>query len=358
MAVKLCRTAIGARPRPSAGRSPATHRPDWPSRRAAGSCSDGTPPPARGATGIWRHAGHSGRNITGPNRRHPRCSRIGVLRRRQPLVHLVAELPDLIRQVLARRRSGDERNHRLTVSLPPASSAALQQWRSCHQMALGGRSAVLSRNCPELRQFSCHARTAYRLLLSGRSIVTIRRKVQVNRIRTASLVLLLASFASLHPSPAQARDKDQNRRDRYEDRWDRREDQRDRQEDRWIVVRRSTTGIPRSITGATIADTAAAAGQKRSHLPRLRQPLLLQARRRHRGPGPRRHRRWRAGQHHRSRRIEDPRHDHRRRLPERLSARPSTTATSSASDAAPKRQRGRRNRRPRRMYANRRCRRA
>ena len=54
----------------------------------------------------------------------------------------------------------------------------------------------------------------------------------MNRIRTASLVLLLASFAGLAPSPAQARDKDQNRRDRYEDRWDRREDQRDRREDR------------------------------------------------------------------------------------------------------------------------------
>ena len=55
----------------------------------------------------------------------------------------------------------------------------------------------------------------------------------MKRIRTASLVLLLASFASLAPSPAQADDKNQNRRDRYEDRWDRREDQRDRREDRW-----------------------------------------------------------------------------------------------------------------------------
>jgi hypothetical protein len=65
----------------------------------------------------------------------------------------------------------------------------------------------------------------------SRSIVTVGRKVQVNRIRTASVILLLASFVGMQPMPAQAKDKD--RRDRYEDRWDRREDQRDRREDRW-----------------------------------------------------------------------------------------------------------------------------
>jgi hypothetical protein len=57
-----------------------------------------------------------------------------------------------------------------------------------------------------------------------------KRKVPVNRIKTTTAVLLLASFAGLQPLPAQAHD--QQRRDRYEDRWDRREDQRDRREDR------------------------------------------------------------------------------------------------------------------------------
>ena len=49
------------------------------------------------------------------------------------------------------------------------------------------------------------------------------RKVQVNRLRTASLVLLLASCAPLNPSVAEAKDKDKGRRARYEDRWDRRD---------------------------------------------------------------------------------------------------------------------------------------
>ena len=60
--------------------------------------------------------------------------------------------------------------------------------------------------------------------------MTVRRKGQVNRIRTASVALLLASFVGLQPVPAQAHDKD--RQDRREDRWDRREDRRDRREDR------------------------------------------------------------------------------------------------------------------------------
>jgi hypothetical protein len=53
----------------------------------------------------------------------------------------------------------------------------------------------------------------------------------VNRIRTATVAVLLASCVGLLPAPAQAKDKD--RRDRIEDRWDRREDRRDRREDRW-----------------------------------------------------------------------------------------------------------------------------
>src|SRR5262245_34265085 len=65
----------------------------------------------------------------------------------------------------------------------------------------------------------------------ARSIAIVRRKVQVNRIRTATVVLLLTSFVGSPPTPAQAQDR--GRRDRYEDRWDRREDRRDRREDRW-----------------------------------------------------------------------------------------------------------------------------
>jgi hypothetical protein len=52
----------------------------------------------------------------------------------------------------------------------------------------------------------------------------------VNRIKTASVMVLLASFVGLVPAVVQARDNGQ--RDRYEDRWDRREDRRDRREDR------------------------------------------------------------------------------------------------------------------------------
>jgi hypothetical protein len=63
-----------------------------------------------------------------------------------------------------------------------------------------------------------------------RSIVTVGRKVQVNRIRTATVAALLASFVGLQATPAMAQGK--YRRDRYEDRADRREDRRDRREDR------------------------------------------------------------------------------------------------------------------------------
>jgi hypothetical protein len=52
----------------------------------------------------------------------------------------------------------------------------------------------------------------------------------VNGFKTASVLLLLASFVGLPSAPAQAHDK--KHRDRYEDRWDRREDRRDRREDR------------------------------------------------------------------------------------------------------------------------------
>jgi hypothetical protein len=50
----------------------------------------------------------------------------------------------------------------------------------------------------------------------------------VNRIKTASVAMLLASFIGLAPAAVQARDQD--RRDRQEDRWDRREDRRDRRD--------------------------------------------------------------------------------------------------------------------------------
>jgi hypothetical protein len=53
----------------------------------------------------------------------------------------------------------------------------------------------------------------------------------MNRIKMATVALLLASFAGMLPARVQAQDN--NRRDRLEDRWDRREDRRDRREDRW-----------------------------------------------------------------------------------------------------------------------------
>ena len=61
--------------------------------------------------------------------------------------------------------------------------------------------------------------------------MTVGKKVQVNRIRTATVALLLASFVGVQPVPTLAQGND--RRDRYEDRWDRREDRRDRREDKW-----------------------------------------------------------------------------------------------------------------------------
>jgi hypothetical protein len=68
--------------------------------------------------------------------------------------------------------------------------------------------------------------------------VTVGRKVEVNRIGTATVAFLLASFVGLPSAPATAqgrerRDRYEDRRDRREDRQDRREDRRDRREDRW-----------------------------------------------------------------------------------------------------------------------------
>jgi hypothetical protein len=86
----------------------------------------------------------------------------------------------------------------------------------------------------------------------ARSIGTIPRKGQVNRIKAATVALLLASFIALPQTAALAqnrdrqdrfedyrdwredqRDRREDRRDRREDRRDRREDRRDRREDRW-----------------------------------------------------------------------------------------------------------------------------
>jgi hypothetical protein len=67
----------------------------------------------------------------------------------------------------------------------------------------------------------------------------------MNRIRTASAALLLASMVGLQPAPAFAQNRDrqdryedqrdryQDQRDRYDDQRDRREDRRDRQDNRW-----------------------------------------------------------------------------------------------------------------------------
>ena len=65
---------------------------------------------------------------------------------------------------------------------------------------------------------------------SSGSIVTDRKKGHVNRIRTATVAVLLASFVGLPTAPVTAQSRD--RRDRDEDRWDRREDRWDRREDR------------------------------------------------------------------------------------------------------------------------------
>jgi hypothetical protein len=53
----------------------------------------------------------------------------------------------------------------------------------------------------------------------------------VNRIKTAVVAVLLASFVGMQPISAEAQGR--GRGNRQEDRWDRREDRRDRREDRW-----------------------------------------------------------------------------------------------------------------------------
>ena len=53
----------------------------------------------------------------------------------------------------------------------------------------------------------------------------------MNRIKTAIVALLLASFVGIEALPAAAQGR--SRRDRQEDRWDRRDDRRDRRADRW-----------------------------------------------------------------------------------------------------------------------------
>jgi hypothetical protein len=64
------------------------------------------------------------------------------------------------------------------------------------------------------------------------SIVTGRKKDQMNRMRTATVALLMASFVGLQPLQARADDHQRRDRDRYEDRWDRREERRDHREER------------------------------------------------------------------------------------------------------------------------------
>lgn len=81
-----------------------------------------------------------------------------------------------------------------------------------------------------------------------RSIVTLGRKVHVNRVKTAIVALLLASFVGIQPLPAAAQGR--NRRDRQEDRWDRREDRRDRRE---IAGTGATIAIPIGMRPATTA---------------------------------------------------------------------------------------------------------
>ncbi len=102
-----------------------------------------------------------------------------------------------------------------------------------------GKGRVIAERPAEFTDFRAFERGTAIAVFQGRSIVTVRRKVQVNRIKTVSAALLLASFVGLQPTPVLAQDRD--RRDRHEDqrdrredsRRDRREDRRDRQEDRW-----------------------------------------------------------------------------------------------------------------------------
>lgn len=63
-----------------------------------------------------------------------------------------------------------------------------------------------------------------------RSIVTVGRTDLVNRIKSATVAMLLATMVTALPAPVLAQGKSQ--RDRYEDRWDRHEDKRESRRDR------------------------------------------------------------------------------------------------------------------------------
>ena len=144
-------TAIGARPRPSAGRSRATHHPDWPSRRAAGSCSAGTTQPARGATGICGTPG----------------TRAGRSSGRIDAIHAAAEWRTPPASAARASRSGAARSdpagtrieterRRKTPSVCGQSTAAVPPPCEMAELSTGGvGSASLCREiASELRRFS------------------------------------------------------------------------------------------------------------------------------------------------------------------------------------------------------------
>jgi glycine zipper 2TM protein len=57
-------------------------------------------------------------------------------------------------------------------------------------------------------------------------------RAKMHRLKTATVIALLASFAALPATSLEAQGRNRGR-DRHEDRWDRHEDRRDRREDRW-----------------------------------------------------------------------------------------------------------------------------
>ena len=90
----------------------------------------------------------------------------------------------------------------------------------------------------KISHFQQNGRGILLAFVALRSIVTVPRKVHVNRIhRITCSALLLASLVGVQPTPAEAQNRErrgryEDRRDRREDRQDRREDRRDRREDR------------------------------------------------------------------------------------------------------------------------------
>ena len=60
--------------------------------------------------------------------------------------------------------------------------------------------------------------------------MTVGRTDPVNRLKSATVAMLLASLVGFLPAPVLAHGRSQ--RDRYEDRWDRHEDKRDRRDDK------------------------------------------------------------------------------------------------------------------------------